>query len=66
MCVDKTQTHLLNHNNYNKYIRDIFLIYNEQDVTFLNLYISITLYKFRVEPPPIIRSWDCTYSFWYL
>jgi hypothetical protein len=21
---------------------------------------------FRAEPPPIIRSSDCTYSFWYL
>jgi hypothetical protein len=21
---------------------------------------------FRVEPPPIIRSSNCTYSFWYL
>jgi hypothetical protein len=21
---------------------------------------------YRVEPPPIIRSSDCTYSFWYL
>jgi hypothetical protein len=21
---------------------------------------------FRMEPPPIIRSLDCTYSFWYL
>jgi hypothetical protein len=29
-------------------------------------FISITLYVFRVEPPTIIRSSDCTYSFWYL
>jgi hypothetical protein len=44
----------------------IFPRYNQQDVTFLNLFISITLYMFRAEPPPIIRSSDCTYSFWYL
>jgi hypothetical protein len=29
-------------------------------------FISITLYMFLVEPPPTIRSSDCTYSFWYL
>jgi hypothetical protein len=39
---------------------DIFLRYNQQDVTYLNLFISITLYMFRVEPPPIITSSDCT------
>jgi hypothetical protein len=44
----------------------LFLTYNQQDVTFLNLFISITLDMFRVEPPPIIRGSDCTYSFWYL
>jgi hypothetical protein len=33
---------------------------------FLNLFISITFYMFPEEPPPIIRSSDCTYSFWYL
>jgi hypothetical protein len=42
--------------------KSIFLRYNQEDVTFLNLFISITLYMFRVEPPPIIRSSDCTYS----
>jgi hypothetical protein len=47
-------------------VLSLFLRYNQQDVTFLNLFISITLYMFRVEPPPIIRSSDCTYSFWYL
>jgi hypothetical protein len=33
---------------------------------FLNLFISITLYMFRLAPSPIIRSSDFTYSFWYL
>jgi hypothetical protein len=33
---------------------------------FLNLFISIKLYMFRMEPPPIIRSSDCTNSFWSL
>jgi hypothetical protein len=46
--------------------KSIFLRYSQQDVTFLNLFISITLYMFRVESPPIIRSSDCTYTFWYL
>jgi hypothetical protein len=45
---------------------DIFPRYNQQDVTFLNLFISVILYMVRVEPPPIIRISDCTYSFWYL
>jgi hypothetical protein len=51
---------------YYKCWKHIFLRYNQQYVTFLNLFISITLYVFQVEPPPIIRSSDCTYSFWYL
>jgi hypothetical protein len=45
---------------------DVFLRYNHQDVTFLNLFISIMLYMFWMEPPPIIRSSDSTYSFWFL
>jgi hypothetical protein len=59
-----THTHIpeaLNHNNCY-----LFLRYNQQDVSFLSLFTSIVLYMFRVEPPPIIRSSDCTYSFWYL
>jgi hypothetical protein len=44
----------------------LFLIYNQQDVTFLSLFISVTLYMFRVEPPPVMRSSDCTHSFWFL
>ena len=31
------------------------------------LYIKKLLYKFRVAPPPIIRSvYKCIYSIWYL
>jgi hypothetical protein len=44
----------------------IFLRYSQQDVTFLNLFISVTLYMFQVEPPPIVTSSDCTCSFWSL
>jgi hypothetical protein len=44
----------------------VFLRQNKQFVTFLNLFISITLYMFRLDPPPIIRSSDCTYNFWYV
>jgi hypothetical protein len=28
--------------------------------------LKITLYVFQAVPPPIIRSSNCTYSFWYL
>jgi hypothetical protein len=44
----------------------VFLRYNRQDVTFLNLFISITLCMFRVETPPITTSLDCTHRLWYL
>jgi hypothetical protein len=30
------------------------------------IYINKMLYMFQAVPPPIIRSSNCTYSFWYL
>jgi hypothetical protein len=29
------------------------------------IYFNKTLYMFQAVPPPIIRSSNCTYSFWY-
>jgi hypothetical protein len=30
------------------------------------IYFNKMLYMFQAVPPPIIRSSNCTYSFWYL
>jgi hypothetical protein len=32
----------------------------------LSVYFNKTLYMFQAVPPPIIRSSNCTYGFWYL
>jgi hypothetical protein len=65
LCIELLREKLLIFTIMNN-IYNLFLIYNQQDVTFLNLFISITLYLFRMEPPPNIRSSDCKYNFWYL